>query len=851
MNRTKVLLALALLVSLRPTFALGTAPSPNDRRSVPTSGGPGALAFPTGEFLVDTNIIPIPMTEESETPAAADDGTCYFITWASTIGGVWGARVSHSGRLLGPGGIRISDGGSAPAVAAGADEFLVVWQDADIRGARVSASGVLLDSAGFQIDSAGGSAPAVAFDGSNFLVVHGGNDLMGVLVSPSGQVLAQPIAISTAPGRQENPALEFDGADYLAVWQDLRSGAYYDVYGARVTPAGTVLDPDGIPISSALNSQVLPALAFDGVNYMVVWQDYRTGDFFIYGARVGTDGQVRDTSGFAIATTAIYQRYPAVAFGESLFVVTWERFDFSSFSICAARVDQSGAVLDTVAVVVSDSGVESSAVVFGGASFLVVWQGQSYPSSISGTLVSPAGGISSPSVLISAVMTGQWRPAAACDGANYLVVWQNGNQDSPGALRADIYGLRLDASGRVLDSLEIPIAVDRYQQSNPAIAAGDSGWLIAWEDYRTGPMVFAARVNSAGRVLDTAGIPIGTLRTSQWVGLAAAFDGTNYLVVWQGNGICGARVTQTGQVLDSSGFQISDSTLGRALPVAAFDGANYLVVWSRFASHGPIEGARVSPGGVVLDSPNVRVASTSGLPYCPSIAYGGANYLIVWNCDSFISGVRVSPGGVVLDTVGITYVSHAVSRRAASLASDGSDFCLVYERAQSDRDLFGVRVSPQGVRQDSFPVVTQAGDQKWPALARGPGSQLLLVYSGWTESYQGRAYKAMRIWGKFSPLSGVLEECGQVGLDQAAVEALPNPFRYRVTIRFPRAVGGFPDNVCIYNACGRRVRAMRTVCAGALTWDGTDDLGQRLAPGVYVLRAALGNRAVTCRLVLN
>jgi hypothetical protein len=211
----------------------------------------------------------------------------------------------------------------------------------------------------------------------------------------------------------------------------------------------------------------------------------------------------------------------------------------------------------------------------------------------------------------------------------------------------------------------------------------------------------------------------------------------------------------------------------------------------------------------------------------------------------------------VLDTAGITYVSHAVSRRAARLASDGSDFYLVYERAQSDRDLFGVRVSPQGVKQDSFPVVTQAGDQKWPALVRGPGSQLLLVYSGWTESYQGTAYKAMRIWGKFSPLNGVLEERGQVGLDQAAVEALPNPFHDRVTIRFPQTIDGFPRIVRIYDACGRRVRSLGVTSSrtpslsGSLTWDGFDDLGRRLAPGVYVLRVAQANRALTCRLVLN
>jgi hypothetical protein len=841
-----------------PALAPGTALSEAGRHSSAARDGVGAQALPTGEFLVDTSIIGIPMPGQNEAPATADDGTNYFVAWASYYG-VYGARVSHSGNLLDPGGINISTG-VAPAVAFGAGEFFVVWQDTSVRGARISQSGVLIDSAGFQIASASSSAPAVAFDGTNFLVVYGGYDLMGALVSPSGQVLTESIAISTAPNRQENPAVGFDGTNYLVAWQDLRSGEFYDIYGARVTPAGAVLEPDGIPISLAVNSQVLPALAFDGTDYLVAWQDYRTGDFFIYGTLMNTAGQVLDTSGFAIATTAIYQRYPAVVFGGNLFLVTWERFDFNSFSLCAARVDRSGTVLDTVAVRVSDSGIGSSAVVFGGANYLVAWQGQGNYSQISGTFVTPAGEVLNPSVRISAMTDGQWRPAAAWDGANYLVAWQDGDRDAPDAARADIYGLRLDASGCVLDSLEIPIADSSVSQSNPVVVAGDSGWLVAWGDYlSTSVSVSVARVSSSGRVLDTTGIPVGPLTTipGSLVSLAAAFDGTNYLVVWLNGGIYGARITQAGQVLDSGGFLISDTTYPNCFPAVAFDGTNYFVVWSRYTPQRIIEGARVTPGGVVLDSPSVRLAGTSGLSYCPSIAFDGTNYLVVWTCGSFISGVRVSPSGVVLDSAGVTYVSNAVSRRAARLAFDGTDYSLIYERAQSDRDLFGVHVSPQGVKEDSFPVETQAGDQMWPALARGPDSQLLLVYSGWTEGWQGTVYNAMRIWAGFSPLNGILEEHRQVGPDRPAPEVFPNPFHDRVTIRFPSAVDGFPRNVRIYDACGRVARSVDATClrspslAGSLTWDGTDNLGRRLAPGVYILCVAQVNRALTCRLVLN
>jgi hypothetical protein len=98
---------------------------------------------------------------------------------------------------------------------------------------------------------------------------------------------------------QSNPAVAFDGANWLVAWQDYRRGVS-DIYGARVSTAGVVLEPDSIPVSTSDMDQSYPAVAFDGANWLVAWDDGRWGGSDIYGARVTPAGAVLDPEGMEL-----------------------------------------------------------------------------------------------------------------------------------------------------------------------------------------------------------------------------------------------------------------------------------------------------------------------------------------------------------------------------------------------------------------------------------------------------------------------------------------------------------------------------------------------------------------------
>jgi hypothetical protein len=341
---------------------------------------------------------------DTETPGKSIgfDGTNYLLVALSNGGsGLIGVTISGSGtgKILNTFQIVALPQGSQftnPAIAYDGTNYLIVFQqNGQIFGIRVSPSGNVLDGPnGFSISTGSSNwAPVVAFDGTNYLVAWekfmSNYDIYGARITKAGQSLGE-LPIFLAIGEQVEPSIAFDGNNYMVVWRDTRSGSGpsndTDIYGTRVTKDGTILDPAGIPVSTAPGFQGEPNIIFDGTNYFVVWSDERNSmsysDNDTYGTRMKTDGTLldgpSDTGGIAINTTHNSGSASMSFDGTNYLVVSADPYA----GIYGTRVSTNGSLVDgpSSATGASLSGSSpansryvSPGILFNGKNSLLIW----------------------------------------------------------------------------------------------------------------------------------------------------------------------------------------------------------------------------------------------------------------------------------------------------------------------------------------------------------------------------------------------------------------------------------------------------------------------------------------------
>ena len=483
----------------------------------------------------------------------------------------------------------------------------------------------------------------IAFDGTTFLVVwqddrNGGEDIYGARLDGTGRLLdVGGIPISASTGSQTQPTVTGTGSGFFVAWADDRSGTS-DIYGARVGANGSVQDPNGIPISTATNFQSGPDVTFDGTRTFVAWSDARsTGSWDVYGARLN-GATVLDPNGIAISTTASFQWEPVVSFNGSSYMVAWEDGrDDSKRQVFAARVGTDGTLIHTTGFQVSgEAGGADPSIVWSGESFLIAYEGAA---GVVAALLTPGGNILTPDIPLPA--SGGFDAHVAYGGGTFLVIWVG---DGTRGARVDLQGEVVDTTARsitgsstfggdvafgagahhvvrdagqpfqpldvvrtrvtpamaVLDAPPRLVVLRSAFQNRAAIVFDGTNHLVAWADDRTGEAnIYVARTTPGGQLLDPKGVPLTAVAGSDSFP-SIVFDGTSYLVVWKNDpsgidnaSIRGQRVTKAGAPVGSA-FVVSDAGNDQSEPDVGFDGTRFVVTWTDFRNGGAdIYAARV------------------------------------------------------------------------------------------------------------------------------------------------------------------------------------------------------------------------------------------------------------------
>jgi len=457
----------------------------------------GVRLGPSGGVL-DTTPLPIGVGMRRQAgPRVGWNGVDYLVAFIDeTMLGpsqLVTSRVSSAGALLDGNGVRrLQTNGSSLS----SDGTVVFWDNGrasplDVMGLPLVPTGVRFGRRGnFQSESAsaaGGNLTLLVWEDNR----TGVSRIFGTRVTSAGVVLDQtgfPLSVSSSSNDQQRPSVAWDGSNFLVVWEDSRA-ARRGILGARVSPAGAVLDPAGIVITAAAS---LPDVSWDGTSFVVVWTDERVGDLDIYGARVSSAGVVLDPAGLALSTAPNRQVAPRVSSSPSGSLVVWSDFRTAAYNeIYATVLTPQGVVVHPMGLKLTQGRLQTEPDVnWGDTNYLVVWTESvnGIYDALRGARVTPAGVVLDPmGVEFSNVYDRHRRNRVEWDGRQWVATFGHTSTTFPN-IGPNVYAVRVASAATSLDPAAL-LFDDRGE--NPTLSCQSLRCLVTWD--RNDAPVWATR----------------------------------------------------------------------------------------------------------------------------------------------------------------------------------------------------------------------------------------------------------------------------------------------------------------------------------------------------------------------
>ncbi|MBU6402956.1 MAG: leucine-rich repeat protein, partial [Verrucomicrobia bacterium] len=289
-------------------------------------------------------------------------------------------------------------------------------------------------------------AAGLATDGTNYLFVFSsGSTNCAQLVSPDGTLSGPQIALSGgAAGLPPQLQVVSGATNYLVVWSDVSITSGVDIFGQFISRTGAKVGPI-FPLLKSANGygfQGIEALACDGTNFLVVWQDTagangHSGANASYGQLVTPSGQLSGSE-FLVANVgaALPAQGLSVAFGRTNYLAAWQSGYYTGtnldghYTTYGAFISPDGVVGPQFAISQTDSpdNNELGGIAFDGTHFLVAWNYNPGAPDMNpidwrlhGRLVSPNGTFPGDEVALASESSIAW--SLAYGGGDYLATW--------------------------------------------------------------------------------------------------------------------------------------------------------------------------------------------------------------------------------------------------------------------------------------------------------------------------------------------------------------------------------------------------------------------------------------------
>lgn len=475
----------------------------------------------------------------------ASDGSGWLVTWqdAANAGRVLGRRVSPAGVLL----------DASPIVVADVSPATILSSKLTAAGGRylqfyASSAQSTLTLRPVEADGTVKPSVEVMPLGSEYGVQSDGNTValswFGYCAPAGGSDLHDCVALVDSQGAVSASAqYQFDEVSTHELVAAAGGNAVFagPALGHSPIVVKSVLGPDltsssaPLTVSVSEDSAIMPAVAYGGSSFLVVWSDLRAGTARdIVGVRVSADGKVLDASPVALVTRPGDQLAPKVVFDGAQYRLIWRDKDGIRGSLVSDALqmqDPEGKVIVKEPDPEWNSVLQEAVLSTDGTRSLIAYTVSDYPKTVRAVRCNAAWEVLQPGEVTIASETDDefdLSQLSASYGGHFLVSWIR--QDF---FHKDIHAALIDSGGQLLkDVIAGPDdASITWAMTNSTSAFGTDRFFVGWETNGMSNYPRGARVGLDGTLFDGNGFDVipTEFDTEQHSG-SVAFDGSEFVV---------------------------------------------------------------------------------------------------------------------------------------------------------------------------------------------------------------------------------------------------------------------------------------------------------------------------------